>query len=60
MAAIWVAERDPYKDGSKSQNQRDITTQAVISIALGFSAFVAFCVSDIYFMPIIWTLILRE
>lgn len=46
MASIWVAERDPYKDGSKSQNQRDIITQSIISIALGFAAFLAFCVSD--------------
>ena len=35
--------RDDYKDQSKSQNQRDITTQSVISIALGLFAFLAFC-----------------
>ncbi|KAK4696831.1 calcium permeable stress-gated cation channel, partial [Lecanoromycetidae sp. Uapishka_2] len=34
---------DAYKDPSKNQNQRDITTQAVISIALGIVAFLAFC-----------------
>ena len=36
---------DPYKDSSKNQNQRDIITQSIISIALGVVAFLAFCVS---------------
>ena len=35
---------DPVKDPSKNHNQRDITTQAVISIALGLLTFFAFCV----------------
>ena len=32
-----------YQDQSRNQNQRDITTQIVISVALGFFAFLAFC-----------------
>ncbi len=51
MTSIWAADKDPYKDASRSQNQRDITTQAVISIALGFFAFLAFCVSETDFIP---------
>ena len=44
MASAWIrADRDDYKDQSKSQNQRDITTQSVISIALGLFTFLAFC-----------------
>jgi len=60
MASIWVAERDPYKDGSKNQNQRDIITQSVISIALGFFAFLAFCVSEVYFISASQRLISRR
>lgn len=42
--STWTMEaHDGYKDQSKSQNQRDIITQSVISIALGFFAFLAFC-----------------
>lgn len=47
MASIWVAG-DPVKDPSKNHNQRDITTQIVISIALGIFAFLAFCVSALF------------
>ena len=38
-----MADDDSYKDQSKSQNQRSIITQSVISIALGFFAFLVFC-----------------
>ena len=38
-----MANHDDYKDQTKSQNQRDLTTQCVISIALGLLAFLAFC-----------------
>ena len=47
MEPIWTSDGDVYKDPSKNQNQRDITTQAVISIALGIVAFLAFCVHDL-------------
>lgn len=44
MASAWaMADPDGYKDQSKTQNQRDIYTQIVISVALGFFAFLAFC-----------------
>ena len=44
MASAWmVADPEGYQKQSDSQNQRDITTQIVISIALGFFAFLAFC-----------------
>lgn len=46
MEPIWALDDgDAYKDPSKNQNQRDIILQAVISIALGIAAFLAFCVS---------------
>ena len=38
-----MTNHDGYKDQSKSQNQRDLTTQSVISVALGLFAFLAFC-----------------
>ena len=44
MDSAWtMADPDGYKNQSKNENQRAITTQAVISIALGFFAFLAFC-----------------
>ena len=46
MDRLWIRNSgDAYKDQSQSHNQRDITTQSVISIALGLVAFLAFCVS---------------
>ena len=42
MSAWTLADRENYKQ-SQTQNQRDITTQIVISFALGFFAFLAFC-----------------
>lgn len=38
-----MADRGGYQDQTQNQNQRDIITQSVISIALGFFAFLAFC-----------------
>lgn len=38
-----MADHNGYQDQSKNQNQRAITTQIVISIALGIFAFLAFC-----------------
>ena len=44
MASAWIrSDRDEYKDQSRSENQRNIITQSVISIALGLFAFLAFC-----------------
>ena len=46
MDRVWIRNAsDAYKDQSQNHNQRDITTQSVISIALGLAAFLAFCVS---------------
>lgn len=47
MATAWIS-KDNGSDNPlapDTKNQRDLTTQLVISIALGLSAFVAFCVS---------------
>ena len=44
MASAWtVADPEGYQKQSENQNQRDIITQSVISIALGVFAFLAFC-----------------
>lgn len=44
MALAWTtADGDGYMDQSQNQNQRDLYTQLIISIALGFFAFLAFC-----------------
>ena len=49
--SVWtMTGHDGYKDQSHNQNQRDITTQIIISVALGFFAFLAFC-----FMRPRWT-----
>ena len=49
MDRVWIRSAgDAYKDQSQSHNQRDITTQAVISIAFGLVAFLAFCVSTLW------------
>lgn len=46
MDRLWIRNAgDAYKDQSQNHNQRDITTQSVISIAFGLIAFLAFCVS---------------
>ena len=46
MEPLWIRNAgDAYKDQSQNHNQRDLTTQSVISIALGLAAFLAFCVS---------------
>jgi len=43
MASAWLqGDRDPIREQTK--NQRDIETQAIISIALGIIAFTAFCI----------------
>ncbi len=48
MDRLWIRNAgDAYKDQSQNHNQRDITTQSVISIALGLVAFLAFCVSTL-------------
>lgn len=44
MATLHITEGNPYDNQTK--NQRDVTTQSIISIALGLGAFLAFCVSD--------------
>ena len=42
--STWTrAGHDDYKDQSQNNNQRDIITQSVISIALGLIAFLTFC-----------------
>jgi len=49
MATAWIL-KDNGSDNPlapDTKNQRDLTTQLVVSIALGLSAFVAFCVSQI-------------
>lgn len=44
MALFWtMADREGYQDQSQNENQRNIITQSVISIALGLFAFLAFC-----------------
>ena len=44
MASVWkLGQGIDYRDQTK--NQRDIQTQAVISITLGVIAFTSFCVS---------------
>ena len=50
MSVPTMTAHDGYKDQSHNQNQRDITTQIIISVALGFFAFLAFC-----FMRPRWT-----
>lgn len=42
--AFLLANKVSDEDPNHNQNQRDITVQLVISIALGFLAFFAFCV----------------
>lgn len=42
MAFFNVVEYDPAKD---AENQRDLYTQMVISVLLGLTAFLSFCVS---------------
>ena len=44
MATVHITEGNPYDNQTK--NQRDVTTQSIISIALGLAAFLAFCVSE--------------
>lgn len=41
----WTSEYDPREEAS--QGQRDLYTQLIISIALGLTAFIAFCVSRV-------------
>ena len=43
MSVRAMTAHDGYQDQSHNQNQRDITTQIIVSIALGFFAFLAFC-----------------
>ena len=43
MASAWV-DKGSDEDPNHNQNQRDVTTQLVISIALGLIAFLSFCV----------------
>ena len=42
MTSVWVDSADD--NPNHNQNQRDVTTQLVISVALGILAFLAFCV----------------
>jgi len=44
MATIWV--RDKTGSNDLKHDQRDLVTQAIISIALGLSAFLGFCVGS--------------
>ncbi len=44
MATIWV--RDKTGSDDLKHDQRDLVTQAIISIALGLSAFLGFCVGS--------------
>ena len=46
----WAA-KGAEDDPNSNQNQRDITVQAIISIALGIFAFLAFCVRTLYLSP---------
>ena len=44
MASFGIMkDGNGYQGQSRNQNQRDITTQIVISVALGLFAFLAFC-----------------
>ena len=52
MAAIWAQEDGKADD--ISHDQRDLVTQAVISIALGLSAFIGFCVGSAILHKIYW------
>ena len=45
MASIWEAEEGEDDPGDLFVATRDLPTQAVISVLLGLSAFLAFCVS---------------
>ena len=42
MTSVWVDSAD--ENPNHNQNQRDVTTQLVISVALGILAFLGFCV----------------
>lgn len=42
-SASTMTDSGGYADQSKNQNQKDIITQIIISVALGFFAFLAFC-----------------
>ena len=47
MASAWTSggnETSPSNPLAPDANQRDITTQLVVSIALGLTAFLTFCV----------------
>ncbi len=48
MATGWtMKENGPTNPlAPDTKNQKDLTTQLIISIALGLSAFIAFCVSQ--------------
>lgn len=46
MATLRITKGGMYDDQTK--NQRDIITQAVISVGFGLAAFLAFCVSSLW------------
>lgn len=45
MASIWAADQPTKHSSDTKDTVREIVTQLVISIALGLSAFLGFCVS---------------
>ena len=47
MATAWTLKDDGTTNplAPDTENQKDLTTQLVLSIALGLSAFLGFCVS---------------
>ena len=45
MASIWAADHPSKPSTDTKDTVREIVTQLVISIALGLSAFLGFCVS---------------
>ena len=47
MDDFWASHKDKLDGGVDKQthDQRDLATQATISVVLGLSAFIAFCVS---------------
>ena len=60
MASAW-ADKGQEPNPNSNQNQRDVTTQLVISVALGLFAFLGFCVSIVpLYVPVVALLVVRE
>ncbi len=54
MATAWTLKEDGTTNPltPDTENQKDLTTQLVLSIALGLSAFLGFCVSQALETPV--------